>query len=72
MLKQFLRLEFKMWFLWSLLSGLKVMFMGVSMLSNKMLLNSMSLIAITIFQLNLFQDATTFKELMFYELQDLQ
>ena len=28
----------------------------------------MLLIAITIFQLNLFQDATTFKALMFYEL----
>ena len=37
---------------------LKVMFLGVSMLSSKMLLNSMLLISITIFQLKIYQDAT--------------
>ena len=37
---------------------LKVMFMCVSMLSNKMLLNSMLLISMTILQLKLHQDAT--------------
>ena len=37
---------------------LKVMFIGVPMLSSKMLLNYILLISITIFQLKIYQDAT--------------
>ena len=51
---------------------LKVMFIGVSMLSSKMLLNPMLLISIAIFQLKIYQDGIKlFRKLTFYELRDL-